>query len=84
MLLRKKYNSFIFLFQQKIHIIIFKNRDKYTFFPPNQILNSGILDDWIDFAIENASDEYKNSIDARIAALTLLVEIWILLPFKME
>ena len=47
-------------------------------------MDSGILDDWIDFAIENASDEFKNSPDARIAALTLLVEIWILFPFKME
>lgn len=47
-------------------------------------MDSGILDDWIDFAIENASDEFKNSPDARIAALTLLCEIWILFPYKME
>ncbi|KAL4496244.1 hypothetical protein ABPG72_012981 [Tetrahymena utriculariae] len=50
----------------------------------DEILNAGILDEWIDFALDGSTDEYKNTIDMRIVSLTLLVEVWMLFPFKIE
>lgn len=52
----------------------------------DEILNSGILDDWIDFAIETASpgEESRNTADGKIVALAFLTEVWMLFPDKIE
>lgn len=47
-------------------------------------MNSGIIEDWIDYATECASADYKNSPDLRIVSLTLLTQIWLLYPLKIE
>jgi len=47
-------------------------------------LGAGILDEWIDYAMETASEDYKNTQDIRIVGLALLVEVWLLFPLKIE
>ena len=50
----------------------------------NEILSSGILEEWIDTAIEFASDSYSNTTDQRIVSLSFMTECWILFPNKIE
>lgn len=47
-------------------------------------MNSGIIDEWIEFAMDAASDDYKNSNDTRAASLTLLNKLWVTFPEKFE
>lgn len=42
------------------------------------------MDEWIEFAMESATDDYKNTPDLRIASLSLLFNLWLLFPFKFE
>ncbi|EGR31584.1 hypothetical protein IMG5_106360 [Ichthyophthirius multifiliis] len=49
-----------------------------------EMLSTGILDEWIDQAIQYAEEDYKNIGDTRIISLQFIGEVWILFPFKIE
>lgn len=64
--------------------VIHRRRELTCELPCFQLLNSGIIDEWIDIAMEAASDDYKNSNDSRIASFTLLYKLWVAFPDKFE
>ncbi len=47
-------------------------------------MQTGILDDWIDFSFAVAADDYRSSPDMKAAALNFLSEVWLSYPAKIE
>jgi hypothetical protein len=50
----------------------------------DELLNSGILDEWVDLALQVAEGEFKHPVDMRIAALAFVTEVWMTFPQKVE
>lgn len=48
-----------------------------------EIISTGILDDWIDTGFDALSDEFKSN-DLKISALNFLVLVWSIYPSKIE
>jgi hypothetical protein len=44
------------------------------------MVQTGILDDWIDLSFTVAGDEFRSPADLKAIALTFLVEVWIQYP----
>jgi hypothetical protein len=50
----------------------------------DELVNSGLLDEWIELALQSAEGEFKHPVDMRIAALSFATEVWMTFPPKIE
>ena len=47
-------------------------------------MTSGVLDYWLEYAIRQADNDGRNTVDERVSALAFLGEVWTHKPAKIE
>jgi hypothetical protein len=50
----------------------------------DELLNSGIVDEWLDLSFQTAEGEFKYSTDVRVQSLSIATDIWMTFPQKVE